>query len=114
MLVETIEGDGFVRVRMAGKLDILGAEKVGLPLATLSSVHRAVVVDIAEVSFIASIAIRHFVLAAKTLGRRRGQLVLLAPTPEVEEVLATMGVTDLLPIARSEAEAQELLRPALA
>jgi anti-anti-sigma factor len=111
MQVETIEEPGFVRVRLVGKLDIVGAEAVAMPLATISAVHRAVAVDVSEVSFIASIGIRHLVLAAKTVGRRNGALVLLAPQPDVEEVLVAMGVVDLLPIAKSEAEAEALLRP---
>jgi anti-anti-sigma factor len=37
--------------------------------------------------------------------RRGGQLLLISPQAEVEQVLEMTGVLDLLPIARDEAEA---------
>jgi stage II sporulation protein AA (anti-sigma F factor antagonist) len=59
----------------------------------------------AAVTFIASIGIRTLVIGAKTLQRRGGKLLLLNPQADVEQVLETIGVTDLLPIVRDEAEA---------
>ena len=44
-------------------------------------------------------------LGAKTIQRRGGKLLLLNPLQEVEHVLETIGVTDMLPIVRNEAEA---------
>ena len=45
-----------------------------------------IVVDMAGVDFIASIGIRHLVMAAKTVARKSGILVLLDPNPTVTEV----------------------------
>jgi anti-anti-sigma factor len=96
-------------VTLVGRLDILGAEKIDLPLAVVAGSRTSIVIDMGEVDFIASIGIRHLVLAAKTVARRAGKVVLLDPTPAVSEVLAISGLESLLPIARSEAEAQALL-----
>jgi anti-anti-sigma regulatory factor len=49
------------------------------------------------------------VQTAKALSRRGGRLVLLNPTEMVAEVLITSGLTDLLPIVRSDAEAAAAL-----
>ena len=68
-----------------------------------------IVVDMAGVDFIASIGIRHLVMAAKTVARKSGMLVLLDPNPTVTEVLFTSGLQDLLPIVRSEDEARAML-----
>src|SRR5262249_20219260 len=55
------------RVVLNGKLDISGAEKIALPLATLAGGKRGVLVDMAAVTFVASIGIRHLVMASKAL-----------------------------------------------
>lgn len=90
------------KVVLAGKLDIQGAERVGLPLSTLSGSKTGIVVDMSAVSFIASIGIRHFVVAARQLARRGGRLVLLAPTDLVADVLSTADVLGLMDVAQSE------------
>jgi anti-anti-sigma factor len=90
-------------VTLTGRLDIMGAEAVALPLATLSGSKNALFVDMAGVSFIASIGLRHLVAAAKAVGRRGGRLVLLNPNAAVAEVITTSGLTDLLKIERGDA-----------
>ena len=87
-------------ITMVGRLDISGAEAVALPLATLSGSKNALYIDMAGVTFVASIGLRHLVSAAKAVGRRGGRLVLLNPTPVVAEVITTSGLTDLLHIER--------------
>jgi anti-anti-sigma factor len=93
------------KVTLAGKLDIAGAEVIGLPLASVAGQRRNVVIDMSAVDFIASIGIRHLVMAAKTVSRGAGKLVLLNPTPFVMEVLTNTGLETILPIVRTEAEA---------
>jgi len=87
-------------VTMAGRLDIAGAEAVALPLATLSGSKSTLYVDMAGVTFVASIGLRHLVSAAKAIGRRGGRLVLLNPNTAVAEVITTSGLADLLRIER--------------
>jgi anti-anti-sigma factor len=97
------------RVALTGRLDIVGAEVIALPLATLAGAKQGLIVDMSGVSFIASIGIRHLVSAAKAISRRNGVLVLLNPTEMVAEVLTTSGLTNLLPIVRSDSEAAAAL-----
>ena len=105
-------GDGGKKIILVGKLDIAGAEKVELPLATISGLkNNNIVVDMVGVDFIASIGIRHLVLAAKAVARGSRKLVLLDPNPLVTEVLVTAGLNDFLPIVRSEGEALAALTP---
>jgi anti-anti-sigma factor len=106
-------GDIGTRVTLVGKLDIAAAEKIATPMATVAGARSKIVVDMAGVSFISSIGIRHLVMAAKAAARRSGKLVLLAPNPVVTDALVHAGLEDLLPIVRSEDEAREALgRPA--
>jgi anti-anti-sigma factor len=101
------------RVVLNGKLDISGADVVAMPLATLSGGKRGLVIDMAAVTFLASIGIRHLATAAKALTRRGGRLVLLNPNDMVTDVLTTTGVNDLMPIVRSEAEAIAVMNAAM-
>lgn len=94
---------GAVRVTLKGRLDIQGAAKIDLAFNTVIGSNRGVVVEMSEVTFLASIGIRTLVLGRKQLQRRGGNLVLLNPHPDAEEVLEMTGVTDLLPILRDEA-----------
>jgi anti-anti-sigma factor len=99
-------GDTVKKVTLVGKLDIMGAEQIGLPLAAVAGSRSNLVIDMIGVDFIASIGIRHLVMAAKTVARGDGKLVLLAPNPMVTEILVIAGLDQLLPIVRSEGEAR--------
>jgi anti-sigma B factor antagonist len=98
------------RVTLTGKLDIAGADKLDLPLAAIAGERQSVVVDMGAVDFIASIGIRHLVMAAKAIARGNGRFVLLNPTPMVTDVLTTSGLLQILPIVRSEDEARAALQ----
>ena len=97
------------RVTLTGKLDIAGADKLDLPLAAIAGERQSVVVDMGD-DFIASIGIRHLVMAAKAIARGNGRFVLLNPTPMVTDVLTTSGLLQILPIVRSEDEARAALQ----
>jgi anti-anti-sigma factor len=102
-------GEIGTRVVLVGKLDIAGADKIDTPLAAVAGARNNIVVDMVGVDFIASIGIRHLVMAAKTVARASRKLVLLGPNPLVTEVLDNAGLLDLLPIVRSEDEARAAL-----
>jgi len=107
----TISDDGgsIAKVGLVGRLDIAGAEVVALPLATLAGGKTSVIVDMSGVTFVASIGLRHLVLATRALSRRGGKLVLLNPIDLVRDVLETSGLTELMPIVATESEAYALL-----
>ena len=65
-------GGGVIRIVLAGRLDIAGAEAVDVPFAgIISTVKTGAVVDLSAVTFIASIGIRTLVTNAKALRLRR-------------------------------------------
>jgi len=102
-------GGSAKKVTLVGKLDIVGADKIGLPLAAVAGTRTDLVIDMTDVDFIASIGIRQLVMAAKAVSRGAGKLVLLDPKPMVTEVLLVSGLQDILPIVRSEDEARAAL-----
>jgi len=91
---------GVVKVILDGRLDITGANVIDLQFSAIAGSHKGIVVDLANVSFLASIGIRTLLLGAKLVQRRGGSFVLLNPIGEVERVLEVTGVTDLMPIYR--------------
>jgi anti-sigma B factor antagonist len=100
-------------VVLEGKLDITGADAVAPVLTRLSEQKLGLIVDLSGVSFLASIGIRQLTAAARSLTRRGGRMVLLKPAKLVEEVLTVSAVDSLIPIARSDKEAQAVLAAAL-
>ncbi len=96
---------GVVKVILNGRLDITGAGAIDLQLSAIAGSHRGVIVDLASVSFLASIGIRTLLLGAKAVQRRGGAFVLLNPMGEVKKVLEVTGVTDLMPIYLNSDEA---------
>ena len=113
MKISIADAGSTATVALDGKLDIAGADAVSAPLAKLADEKLGLIVDLSRVTFLASIGMRHLIAAAKTLTRRGGRLVLLKPTDLVEDMLITTGMNTLIPIARSEREAQAVLSAAL-
>jgi anti-sigma B factor antagonist len=109
MQVTAISADA-VRVVLDGRLDMAGSAKIDVAFNAAAGANRNVIVDMSAVTFVASIGIRTLVIGAKTVQRRGGKLLLLSPQSDVEQVLETIGVTDLLPIVRDEADAMEAIR----
>jgi anti-sigma B factor antagonist len=99
MAVEPL-APGVVKIILDGRLDVGGASAIDLQFNAIAGSHKAVVVDLAGVSFLASIGIRTLLLGAKTVQRRGGTLILLNPVAEVERVLDVTGAADLMPIYR--------------
>lgn len=106
MQIAVEDGGAVATVRLTGRLDIMGADVVATPLATLSGAKNGLIIDLSQVSFLASIGIRQLVLSAKAVARRGGKLVLLNPNETVTEVLETSGVSEMMPIMRDENEAR--------
>jgi anti-sigma B factor antagonist len=102
-------GHEAVRLILVGDLDVSGADRLDLPLATLAGAGGHLVVDMTRLDGIASIGIRHLVSAARALCRRRHRLVLLAPSPPVTNTLMSARVDNLLLIVGTEDEARVVL-----
>ncbi len=101
-------GNVGMKITLVGKLDIIGAETIESPLATLAATKGNIVVDMSGIGFIGSAGIRHLVKAAKTVACGSGKLVLLDPSPMVTAMLITLGLDDVLPMVRSEDEARDV------
>jgi anti-anti-sigma factor len=105
MDVSEIEG-GIQHVRLAGRMDVAGTQAIDLRFTALTASRgAAVVVDLAEVSFLASIGMRTLLSSAKALSLKGGRMVLLSPQPMVAAALKTAGIDTLIPIHEDLASA---------
>lgn len=102
--------NNIIRVVLAGRMDIQGAQSIDLKFTSLTATHRALVlVDLTGVEFMASIGLRTLITSAKALTLRGGHLVLFNPQPNVSQVLNTSGVSSLIPVFDDLSEAIQKL-----
>jgi anti-sigma B factor antagonist len=84
-------------VTLAGEADIQGSAELSAVLAAqLSAGAVHLLVDIVDLSFADSTAVRALALTARALRDRGGTLVLLRPRPAVARVLELMGADQLM------------------
>lgn len=104
MRVEQV-GQSIILVELHGRLDAACAADVTPEMCAVTAANSGVVVDLAGVSFLASVGVRLLLQTAKIAQRHGGKLVLLDPPREVKQVLEVTGVTDLLPIHNDRCQA---------
>ncbi len=100
MKLEFTPVDGnVVRVKLTGRMDILGAQAIDTQFSGLASASgRTMVIDMSGVEFLASIGMRTFMLNAKSLKQKGGSMVMFAPVDSVAKALRTAGIDTLIPI----------------
>jgi anti-sigma B factor antagonist len=96
--VQHLDG-GIERINLAGRLDSASIKDVDLRLSALTAESKAsILVDLSQVSFLASIGIRTLLTTARLLRQRGGKMALLNPQSLVEEVLKVTGIESIIPI----------------
>jgi anti-anti-sigma factor len=91
--------NGITKVILSGRLDVEGALKIDSEFNALAEQKKKVLVDLSDVTFIASLGIRTLITGAKATANNGGKMVLLDPQPNVEKVLRTSRVDTVIPIA---------------
>jgi len=97
-------------IKLAGKFDIVGTGEIETKFTGYCSGDKVrVIVDLSEVSFLASIGIRLLMLTAKSVNKRGGKMVILNPIPDVKNVLEVTGIPAIIPIYSSFESAETIL-----
>ncbi|MBI5251560.1 MAG: STAS domain-containing protein [Desulfomonile tiedjei] len=111
MELKIVGGDyNFTRIALSGKLDVAGEGEIGDHFRDLvSASSTSFIVDMSQVTYLASLGIRLLFSAAKTLVGNQKKMVVLNPQPMVEETLLNSGTAKLIPVTHDEAEALRLL-----
>ena len=91
---------GILGINLSGRMDINGTQQIDLKFTALTATRRGrILVDLSNVTFIASVGIRTLISSAKAQKLRGGSMVLFKPNSQVEEVLRTTGIDAIIPIA---------------
>lgn len=102
--------DGITKINLFGRMDNVGVQDIDLQFTALTATKKAaVVVDLSEVSFLASIGIRTLITNARALRQRGGKMVLLNPKPLVDEILKAAGITTIIETLYNLQSAREAL-----
>ena len=79
-------------------MDIEGALKIDSQFNKIAEENKNVLVDLSEVTFIASLGAHTLMNGPKATVKNGGKMVLLKPQPNVERVLRTSRVDTMMPI----------------
>ena len=96
---------GIAFVILRGRLDTAGANDIDLKFNAIAGTRRAVVVDLSQVDFLASLGIRVLVLGARAVKNKGGKLVILSPNDGVRSALSAARTDTLIPIFPDRAAA---------
>src|SRR5215510_5373217 len=104
-------GDDLVNVKLTGRLDTPGVDRIELRLtATLVPSGKNAVVDLSDVQLVTSMGIRMFVTLARSLKAKGARLALYAPQTLVGETLTNVALGDMMPICSSQTDAVAAIR----
>jgi anti-anti-sigma factor len=107
--MELVIGDLAVRVtslKLTGRLDAAGVDHIDLRFtAAVVTHHRPAIVDLAEVSFIASMGLRLFIATAHSARLKGIRMVLFGAQGMVREVLEQAAIDQIMDIVETEAQA---------
>jgi len=95
--VVDLEND-ITKITLSGRLDIKGALDIDSEFTAVAEAKKNVVVDLSDVTFLASLGIRTLIVGAKATANNGGKLVLMNPQPNVEAVLRSSNVDTVMPI----------------
>lgn len=105
------EDDSITHVALVGRLDVQGVSDIQYEFHCHTILQpRSTVVDLSQVTFMASIGIGMILSAAKHIERHGSKMVLVNPSPLVRQTLETSALHQVIPIAIEESVALELLR----
>ena len=100
--------DQGVRIALRGRLDTPGVGAIETTFAAAAARKNALV-DLSEVSFLASMGIRMLITAARGLKSSGHKLVLFGAPALVREVLENAGLAQIMPIVSDESSALQFL-----
>lgn len=106
MTLVITELSGVTKAELSGRLDTANVNGVESEFSTgVIPLAQHTIVDLSNVSFIASLGIRMLLTVARGLGGKGAKLVMFGATPPVMEIIETTALSDIIPVFGSEADA---------
>jgi anti-sigma B factor antagonist len=97
LVVEELPGK-VTKVQLSGRMDIEGAASIDLKMNALAGSRPILILDMADVSFMASMGLRTLMLCGKAMARGRRKMAICSSQPNVERVLRSAGLDEVVPI----------------
>lgn len=98
---------GYTLIKVTGRIDSESYTAFGLALSQVTdSGERFLALDLSDVTYINSVGLRELVSSAKLVREVDGDIVLIAPSKRVMEVLEITGIGSIFIIAADETEAE--------
>jgi anti-anti-sigma factor len=98
--------NGLTKITLSGRLDTPGVDRIEARfVATVVPGNTSAIVDVSGVDFIASMGIRMFITAARSMALRHAKLALYGAQSMVNQVFEHVCMTDFVPVVENEAEA---------
>lgn len=99
-------------VTLIGRLDTVGVDRIEIKFnAAVVAPGRHALVDLSQVSFMSSMGMRLLITAARSMQARQRKLVLFGAQPLVAELLDTMAIDQIIPVASDVMDAASRLTP---
>ncbi|MEF2143824.1 MAG: STAS domain-containing protein [Desulfovibrionaceae bacterium] len=93
------DSNGLTHVALSGRMDAAGIKEIEEEFTALvSGAGKPVVVDMGEVSFMASMGMGLLLRNARNLAGKGARMILYRPQELVEEVMHIAGLQQLIPI----------------
>jgi len=110
MEVQFSDVSGVTKAVLDGRLDTASVNIVETRfIAGIVPKQKPAVVDLSQVSFIASLGIRMLLSTARALSGNGAKFAMFGATPGVLEVFEATALSEIIPVASTEAEAIALV-----
>lgn len=110
MEVQFVEISGVTKAVLGGRLDTANVNVVETRfIAGIVPKQRHAIVDLSNVSFIASLGIRMLLSTARAMGSGGAKFAMYGASPTVMEVFEATALSDIIPVLGSEDEALALV-----
>jgi anti-anti-sigma factor len=97
LIVEEIPND-ITKAVLIGRMDIEGAAAVDLRMNVLAGAKHILLVDLSQVSFMASMGLRTLMVCARVMTSKGRKIALVGPQDNVDKVLRSCGAHEVMPI----------------
>ena len=104
-----VTSNGILIIRLHGRMLLKDLHGLEGKFKKLISDQQAVIVDLSGLEVLFSMGIRTLIVSAQMVETAGGKLVLLAPMPDVLDVLKASGTTKLIPICKDREEAERVV-----
>jgi anti-anti-sigma factor len=106
MTVLITDLSGVTKAELSGRLDTANVNKMETAfVAGIVPKAQNTVIDLTNVTFIASLGIRMLLSAARVLSRRNAKFVMYGASPMVTDIFETTALGEIIPVLKTEAEA---------